>query len=587
MSDFVVLYSGSRGPEGVGKDGPPGPPGPGFRARGAWVLGQTYAPGDAVSASGSTVQGIDSLFVQRTTFDEAVSDIPPRDAPGRWMEIGAADLSNVTGAIWRVHQIAHGFEYVGTPVGYGFSAGRWITANNRLGDDVTAAVGLIREVVSADEFIVQTTGEIAGLQPEAISELETQEFIAGRVYYVSKLRGRLTLDPTEPAPGFASNAVLMATGPDSGVVLQWQQTPNVVGRRPVGFDEYRFVAEPGQTVFSGEDENGNTLTYQVSPQSQLYVDGLLLPRGEGYSAVDGLTVVLDAPAAGGETVVFRPLTEPLQTIAPATAVMADNIGTLFDGSVRRFPLTVGGGSAVALGPAQNAMVFLDGSPQEPFADYRVIAGDTTDSDIEFTSAPPPGTRFWAVVGTAVSNLSFIEVNTLLASVGTIQTLNFNNATGGAIETDTLDVAVEATFAAAYVEDFSALAVDTNTLSFETASGATLTLGGLADLTEATVSGNLQTQTLDVLVSATVATATVSGVLQAQSVEVVAGAIAASLTVSGAAQTQTLTVSDTAEADIVDAQTRVRAPLIRVGELRGFTDGTDAVAMDLLVDEGTF
>jgi hypothetical protein len=134
----------------------------------------------------------------------------------------------------------------------GFSGGHGIAGDAVAGVGEEVAVGVVREVLSPDEFVIQTSGDISGLDPALIYPAGAAAFDVGDLYYVSRFRGRLTRTPTEPAPGFASNAMILATGPTSGVVLQWQQTPNVVGRRPVGFNEFYYTATPGQRFTSAD-----------------------------------------------------------------------------------------------------------------------------------------------------------------------------------------------------------------------------------------------------------------------------------------------------------------------------------------------
>jgi len=584
MDRFVVLYTGRRGQEGVPGDSIPGPQGPGFNARGVWSSGAIYRPGDAVVDDGTAVAGVNSLFIQRATAPEGISTTSPRNDSGRWMEIGAADLSNVTGSIWRVSQLAHGFVSVGTPIGYSVSADRWVPASNKIGDEI--AVGVVREVISPDQFIVQTSGEITGLDPALIRPDGTAAYTPGQFYYVSRLRGRVTQTPTEPAPGFTSNAILLATGPTSGVVLQWQQTPNVVGRRPVGFNEFYYDAAAGQTVFSGNDLTGNSLIYQVSDQNQVFVDGDLLTQFDGYDASDGLTVVLTSALSGGERVVVRAIAEPLQAIAPATALPVDNISPLFNGTERRFPLTVGGGSSVALGPSQNVILFLDGNAQEPLTDYRVIAGDTTDSDIEFTVPPAQGARFWAIVGTAVSNLSFIEVNTLIGTTGTVQDFNFTTGIGDSLTLDTLTVAGTAGLDAATVGTLTATTATLGTVDYTVATGTTLGVTGTAMINTAVITtGTLGT--LSVTGATTLASLTVNGAATLNTLTTSGLATLAAATVTGALNAGSAAVAGLLTAASATVAGTAEAATLRANTLRGPTAGGAITAQDLVVDEGVF
>jgi len=466
---FTVLFTGRRGLPGArGDTGDTGPQGPGFRARGAWSSGTSYGPGDAVTDDSTAAQGVQSLFIQRDTVPIGVSLDAPRVDTARWIEVGATDLSNVTGAIWRVVQASHGFTAVGQPVGYSFASNRWVLTSNKLSDETPVAV--VREVLSDNEFLLQTVGEITSLDPAVILPGGETSFIPGRFYYASATRGFLTLDPTVDSTNFATQAILVATGPTSGVVLHWQQTANVVGRRPVGMTSFYYTATAGQTVFTGADLDTNVLTYPVSDQTRVLIDGVDLQARTGFTAATGTSVTLATPLAGGETVEIRVPSEPLAVVAPGTSTLIDDISPLFDGVETRFPMTVLGGAPVAFTLAQNILLFLDGNTQEAFADYETVVGLVTDTDIIFTSPPAPGTRFWGLVGIAVSNLSILEVDTLVAGTGTVASLTFTTATGGALTLTTLTA-----------DDVVADDVDTDTLTFITGTGDTLTIDTLTSL----------------------------------------------------------------------------------------------------------
>lgn len=52
---------------------------------------------------------------------------------------------------------------------------------------------------------------------------------------------------------------------------------------------YRFVATAGQTSISGIDANGAVLAYTVGFE-QVYLNGVLLVRGQDYTATDGTSI---------------------------------------------------------------------------------------------------------------------------------------------------------------------------------------------------------------------------------------------------------------------------------------------------------
>lgn len=73
---------------------------------------------------------------------------------------------------------------------------------------------------------------------------------------------------------------------------------------------YRYVATGGETSISGVDANGNVLSYTAGFE-QVYLNGVLLVRGQNYTATNGSSITgLTALAASDsvEVLTFSPFT---------------------------------------------------------------------------------------------------------------------------------------------------------------------------------------------------------------------------------------------------------------------------------------
>lgn len=63
---------------------------------------------------------------------------------------------------------------------------------------------------------------------------------------------------------------------------------------------YRYVAAGGETSVSGVDANGATISYLIGKE-QVYLNGVLLVRGQDYTATDGATIASLTALKAGDT----------------------------------------------------------------------------------------------------------------------------------------------------------------------------------------------------------------------------------------------------------------------------------------------
>ena len=75
---------------------------------------------------------------------------------------------------------------------------------------------------------------------------------------------------------------------------------------PLEFSQFEYTASANQTLFSGADSNGNTLSYD-SDKISVYLNGLLL-RTEDYTATNGTSVTLSVAADDGDNLTVAKLT---------------------------------------------------------------------------------------------------------------------------------------------------------------------------------------------------------------------------------------------------------------------------------------
>jgi hypothetical protein len=418
----VIVNQGARGPRGLdGPQGDPGEPGASITLRGNWTAGTVYCPLDAVTSRSTAAQGILSLFIQRSNVACAPSTVEPHLEPGRWDEIGATDLQNVTGAIWTIDQPGHGFSYIGTPVTFDPVALRWVQASSRVGDN--AAIAVVREVRDARFAVLQSSGEVPNIDPRVIWP-DGSDWQAGAPYFVSERNGRLELrTPTDnalfrqplliPTRNHVSVTDPAEPGSVVGTLLPW--TPTAARQDVIainGITKFFYRGEdggdPDRRMFQGPDRQGNTLTFVPGDLNlvDVFVNGVNLadvdPRaGEGYQAFpDGARIQLERDPALDDRIEIWAYDLPSSTFIPSVAQKLDPIEQLFDGTRTDFPLTIGGGVLLTRPDEEAASLYIDNHPQEPRIDFTTLEdpGDPLASLVRFTQAPQVGDRFWGVVG---------------------------------------------------------------------------------------------------------------------------------------------------------------------------------------------
>lgn len=116
-----------------------------------------------------------------------------------------------------------------------------------------------------------------------------------------------------------------------------------IGKAP-GFairGRYYYTASASQTLFSGADDNSETLKYQDAKYLDVYLNGVLLVAGTDYTATTGTSVLLTTGASASDIVeIIAYELFSLGNLADYTNTL--KIGfTQADGTSVTIPLTTG------------------------------------------------------------------------------------------------------------------------------------------------------------------------------------------------------------------------------------------------------
>ena len=380
----VIVHNGLRGAQGlVGDKGDGGDPGDSINVTGQWQSGATYGPLDAVTWRSSGSEGVQSLFVQISSVPASVSTTEPQDEPARWSEIGLTEVNGALGSVWRVVQPGHGFLSTGTPVAYTAGSG-YVPAS--ASNPATVPIALVREVVDANEFILQSSGGMP-LADDVVSD--TGSFVDGAFYYVSAVAGLLT--QTAPTGAGQIAVKIYQHGLNEGIALPW--TPADATPTPTAFvgtiTKYYYTAIGSQTAFTGPDDNTQTPDYTNAVSVECFQNGLNLREADEYSTNGSDTLTLVTPAALDDSI------EIWVTERAVNATKAKLDPLLFDGVTTTFALTISAVNAPFVSAAQY-QVFVDGSAQEPEVDFTII-DDAGTTRIVYTVAPEAISSGWIIV----------------------------------------------------------------------------------------------------------------------------------------------------------------------------------------------
>lgn len=89
----------------------------------------------------------------------------------------------------------------------------------------------------------------------------------------------------------------------NNAILQYNTATGKYDLNPLptgAFKEYEFTAANGQTNFAGSDNSGSSLNYKEIDSLKVFLNGILLERGEDYTANNTANVVLTSAASNND-----------------------------------------------------------------------------------------------------------------------------------------------------------------------------------------------------------------------------------------------------------------------------------------------
>ena len=190
---------------------------------------------------------------------------------------------------------------------------------------------------------------------------------------------------------------------------------------------FRFVATAGQTTFSGNDANGNALTYDVASGTafaDIYLNGVKLDTSD-FTATNGTSIVLGSAAQ---------LNDVLVVVAFGTFTLASfSAGNLTSGTL---PTARGGtglsslgsaGQVMKVNDAGNALEFGNASSAEVYGFNLSYSPSTIFYNVAVQSVG--GANKYFILGEQQKTLELLEGNTYIFDHPSAHPLRFSTDSG--------------------------------------------------------------------------------------------------------------------------------------------------------------
>ena len=184
-----------------------------------------------------------------------------------------------------------------------------------------------------------------------------------------------------------------------------------------GFNSFVYTATASQTVFSGSDDNAETLAYTAG-QLQVFLNGVLLDSSD-YTATDGTSITLGAGAA---------LNDKISVMAYSTNDV-DTIGTLTIGGIT-YPTLDGTTGQVLTTDGFGNLVFQDAAGGVALTDLSVSTNSAGTAALSYSSATGVFTYTPPDLSSYLTSETFTELSQdTTPQLGGDLDLNSNNITG--------------------------------------------------------------------------------------------------------------------------------------------------------------
>jgi hypothetical protein len=177
-------------------------------------------------------------------------------------------------------------------------------------------------------------------------------------------------------------------------------------------NKYTYTSTDGQTVFTGADDNGRTLTLTDSANAHVFLNGLLLTNTSDYSATSSTVTLVGSVTANNIITV-------VDTLATASPIQI--------GNVTRYTYTTTNGQTIFSGADLNGRTLSLSSPSDAHVFLNGILITSPDDYTAYTSNI-------TLAEAATANSTLTVVNTYIGVAGYPSTTDVNTSIYAALTT---------------------------------------------------------------------------------------------------------------------------------------------------------
>ena len=181
---------------------------------------------------------------------------------------------------------------------------------------------------------------------------------------------------------------------------------------------YRFVAAGGETSLSGTDANGATLSYLIGKE-EVYLNGVLLVRGQDYTGTDGATISSLTALVAGDTVeiiTFVPFAIPTAISSSTVTTAGDLIVATGASAVTRLGVGSSGTILTSNGTTPAYTSTITGTLNNGTLTGTLTAASTSGTSGQYLQTTGSGVQ-WATP--ASGSITLLSTTTLSGASTTI------------------------------------------------------------------------------------------------------------------------------------------------------------------------